>query len=53
MALDEKEDQHHCNTERRGDWHKMRLGQDRKALNGSGLYSKVNGKPLNGLKWGR
>lgn len=52
MALDEKEDQHHCNTERREDWHKMRLSQDRKALNGSGLYSKINGKPLNVLKWG-
>ena len=38
------------NTERREDWHKMRLGQDREALNDPGLYSKIHGKPLNGLK---
>lgn len=40
------------NTQRREDWHKMRLGQDRKALNDPGLYSKIHGKPRNGLKWG-
>jgi len=40
------------NTERREDWHKTRLGQDRKALNDPGLYSKIHGKPRNGLKWG-